>query len=122
MGMLVLPPLLGHLPDGLETLGRRGSAPEGTIEIGCSLSSNQTLAPLRATLGGPFFASHAGSITRGLPLRSRGQRASSTRRWSHEARGSNQRCRTSAQLCSLNVVAACSRQEGARGERGSLRA
>ena len=57
--MLVLPPLLGHLPDCLETLGSRRLAPEHTIELGGRACWNETLSPLLPAACRSLFASHA---------------------------------------------------------------
>jgi hypothetical protein len=55
--VLVLPPLLGHLPDCLETLRSRGLAPEHAIELGACW--REPLSPLLPAACRSLFASHA---------------------------------------------------------------
>lgn len=57
MWVLVLPPLLGHLPDGLEALCRARLTPESPIELGVRLGRHETLRPLCTAPSGSFLAS-----------------------------------------------------------------
>jgi hypothetical protein len=56
--MLVLPPLLGHLPDCLESVGRRRLAPKRAIEVNCRRGRHEALGPLGSTLSCPLLAGH----------------------------------------------------------------
>jgi hypothetical protein len=61
--MLVVPPLIGHLPNGRQAVGGGGLTPEIAIEIAGRACGHQALGPLGSPLSGPLFASHARSIT-----------------------------------------------------------